>query len=341
MRRSAATLLAVAVLLGTPQAAAAGSFADDDGLPAEGAIEAIARAGITVGCAPGRFCPAATITRGDMAVFLARAFGVREAASSFTDTAGSYAAGAIGGLARTGAVTGCGGTRFCPGGQVTRGEMAVMLGRLLRLPPTASAFSDTAGHFSAPYVGAIAARGITGGCDASRFCPDAPVSRADMAVFLSRALGLPIVPPLAPAPPPVSPLSGQERALEVMVAQARDGGGLPDVLVAPQLSVYARGWSETMAATGSFAHSALGFIDGTSWCWAGENIAWSLGVPIADIAATAHEGLMGSTGHRANILSTRLTHIGVGMATAPDGRVYTTEVFLCATAPLAGERPPG
>lgn len=40
------------------------------------------------------------------------------------------------------------------------------------------------------FVEALAAAGITGGCGAGTFCPDAPVTRGQMAVFLSTALGL-------------------------------------------------------------------------------------------------------------------------------------------------------
>jgi len=36
----------------------------------------------------------------------------------------------------------------------------------------------------------LAASGVTAGCGGGNFCPDAPVTRAQMATFLSRALGL-------------------------------------------------------------------------------------------------------------------------------------------------------
>jgi hypothetical protein len=39
-------------------------------------IEALARSGITSGCAPGQFCPGASITRGEMAAFLSIALGL-------------------------------------------------------------------------------------------------------------------------------------------------------------------------------------------------------------------------------------------------------------------------
>ncbi len=40
------------------------------------------------------------------------------------------------------------------------------------------------------FVEAMAASGLTGGCGAGAFCPDNPVTRGQMAVFLSVALGL-------------------------------------------------------------------------------------------------------------------------------------------------------
>ena len=55
-------------------------------------------------------------------------------------------------------------------------------------------------HFAWRYVESVYARGVTGGCatDPLRFCPDAAVSRAQMAVFLLRAkLGPAYVPPPA------------------------------------------------------------------------------------------------------------------------------------------------
>ena len=38
-------------------------------------------------------------------------------------------------------------------------------------------------------------------------------------------------------------------------------------------------------------------------------------------------GWMDSPGHRANVLSANVTHIGVGLAHAADGTPYWTQVF--------------
>jgi uncharacterized protein YkwD len=49
-------------------------FGDDEHSTHEDAINRLAAAGITAGCAPNRFCPYGTVTRGQMAAFLHRAF---------------------------------------------------------------------------------------------------------------------------------------------------------------------------------------------------------------------------------------------------------------------------
>jgi hypothetical protein len=40
------------------------------------------------------------------------------------------------------------------------------------------------------YIEALAASGITGGCGGGNYCPNSPVTRGQMAVFLAKALGL-------------------------------------------------------------------------------------------------------------------------------------------------------
>ena len=70
--------LAVAIPLLVRQPALAidvnGTFTDDDGNRHEPYIEAIAAAGITTGCTATHYCPSDTVTRAQMASFLARAF---------------------------------------------------------------------------------------------------------------------------------------------------------------------------------------------------------------------------------------------------------------------------
>ena len=56
-------------------------------------------------------------------------------------------------------------------------------------------FADvTPVHFAFAQVEAVANAGITGGCGANVFCPDAPITRGQMAVFIETSLGTTIPP---------------------------------------------------------------------------------------------------------------------------------------------------
>ncbi len=57
--------------------------------------------------------------------------------------------------------------------------------------PGSATFNDVpTNHPFFQYIEALAASGITGGCGPGIYCPDNPVTRGQMAVFLAKALGL-------------------------------------------------------------------------------------------------------------------------------------------------------
>ena len=59
--------------------------------------------------------------------------------------------------------------------------------------PAVATFTDVpTGHPFFQFIEALAASGITGGCNAAppQYCPDAPVTRGQMAVFLAKGFGL-------------------------------------------------------------------------------------------------------------------------------------------------------
>jgi opacity protein-like surface antigen len=94
------------------------------------AINAIAQANISAGCGGGRYCPSATVTRGEMATFLARALNLPTATKDyFWDDNDSPHEASINALAQAGITTGCGAGSFCPSGGLTRAEMATFLVR--------------------------------------------------------------------------------------------------------------------------------------------------------------------------------------------------------------------
>jgi LAS superfamily LD-carboxypeptidase LdcB len=174
-------------------------FTDDDGNALEPFIEWAASKGITAGCAPlhrDLYCPAAAVTRGQMAAFLVAGLKLPPSPgpNRFVDDDGSPFEAKIEALAAAGITSGCdaAGTRFCPDASISRAEMAAMLVAAVQLPVglTVSRFVDDDGSPFEAKIEALAAAGITAGCDqsGSRFCPDQPVTRAEMAVFLFRAL---------------------------------------------------------------------------------------------------------------------------------------------------------
>jgi hypothetical protein len=57
--------------------------------------------------------------------------------------------------------------------------------------PAVATFGDVpTSDFGFQYIEALVAAGITGGCGGGNYCPDSPLTRRQMAIFLSIALGL-------------------------------------------------------------------------------------------------------------------------------------------------------
>lgn len=76
-------------------------------------------------------------------------------------------------------------------GTIRINQVRVLWRRQVSPAPATASFTDVPlGHPQRQFVEALAAAGITGGCGGSNFCPDAPLTRGQMAVFLSVALGL-------------------------------------------------------------------------------------------------------------------------------------------------------
>jgi glucose/arabinose dehydrogenase len=170
-------------------------------------IQAVFDAGITVGCLTRYFCPDRSTTRAEMAVFLLKAkFGAGynpppAQGGVFGDVQpGDFAAAWIEDLFNQGITAGCGNGNYCPNQPISRAEMAVLLLKTSLgagyMPPTetGTVFADVhVGDFAAAWIEDLFNRGISGGCDSvPNFCPTRPVSRAEMAVFLTLTFGLPL-----------------------------------------------------------------------------------------------------------------------------------------------------
>ncbi|MCP4307092.1 MAG: hypothetical protein GY788_19920 [bacterium] len=112
-------------------------FIDDDDSIFQDDIAKLAAAGITRGCNPPantEFCPNDSVTRGEMAAFMVRAFNLTDdgGGNKFIDDDGSIFEDDIAKLAAAGITRGCNppaNTEFCPDGLVTRGAMAAFMHR--------------------------------------------------------------------------------------------------------------------------------------------------------------------------------------------------------------------
>lgn len=172
----------------------------------ESAITSIFNAGITSGCGGGLYCPASTVTREQMAVFLLK--GMHGSLYTPPPASGIFAdvpiidlyAPWIEQLYAEGITGGCSlaPLSYCPDNNVTREQMAVFLLRAdhgpLYTPPAGTGVMFLDVPFTNTYVSWIerlAVQGVTSGCGGGNYCPNDAVSRAQMAVFLKNIFGLP------------------------------------------------------------------------------------------------------------------------------------------------------
>jgi uncharacterized protein YkwD/uncharacterized membrane protein required for colicin V production len=112
-----------------------------------------------------------------------------------------------------------------------------------------------------------------------------------------------------------------ETAMLALVNQERTSRGLPALEMDPELRLVARAHADDMFKRGYFAHDTPEGVDpfdrmrdaNIIFGLAGENLALA---PTLDIA---HNGLMNSPGHRANILKDGFNKVGIGVL---DGGIY-------------------
>ena len=169
-------------------------------------IQRLYNAGITTGCSqsPLRYCPEQAVTRAEMAIFLERSKGTFNPPQGtgiiFADVSRfDWYVDWVELLYADEITTGCATNplSFCPNKAVTRAEMAVFLLRTKYgadfEPPAASGyFADVHqdNYWAADYIEQLYQDGITTGCGGGNFCPERPVTRAEMAAFIMRAFDL-------------------------------------------------------------------------------------------------------------------------------------------------------
>lgn len=141
--------------------------------------------------------------------------------------------------------------------------------------------------------------------------------------------------PVAQKPAATPAVSGdyaafQKRVVELVNAE-RAKNGLNPLKMNAQVNKTATLKSQDMAKLGYFDHNSPTYGSpfdmmkkyGISYRTAGENIAMGQTTP-----EQVMKGWMNSPGHRANILKSSFTEIGVGVAKNSSGRLYWTQQFI-------------
>jgi peptidoglycan hydrolase-like protein with peptidoglycan-binding domain len=111
-----------------------------------------------------------------------------------------------------------------------------------------------------------------------------------------------------------------EDSLTARLNGARSDQGLPSLTPRSDLVAVARAQATRMADSGTLYHNPNLTTDVTNWRWVGENVGYAPDVQ------TVHVAFMNSDAHRANILDTDFTEVGVGVVERGD-RVWVAEVF--------------
>jgi hypothetical protein len=166
-------------------------------------IEALFHHSVTGGVGPGLYGPAGATTRDQMAVFLLRAMNPTlnpppcVPPNLFADVPEtSPFCRWIEEIASRGISSGCGGGNYCPIQPVSREQMAVFV--LRAWDPTVNpapcgtpVFADVpAGSPFCRWIEELARMGIVTGCGGGNYCPTQPVTREQMAVFITATFGL-------------------------------------------------------------------------------------------------------------------------------------------------------
>jgi uncharacterized protein YkwD len=162
--------------------------------------------------------------------------------------------------------------------------------------------------------------------------PEGPGKLLQLRVEVGQPLPRELVFEIPEVEPPLASVDEAEALAAALLARDREEAGAGPLVIDPALSAIARRHSEEMRELGYFGHRspqsglpadrlrAAGYLAGVS----AENLAKN------DSVIDAQASLLASVGHRANLLSERFTHVGVGIARADEGgqiQWYVTQLF--------------
>jgi hypothetical protein len=150
----------------------------------------------------------------------------------------------------------------------------------------------------------------------------------------------PLAPPVAgyPDAPRTTAVDGVcEGELHKLHDEARAAARLPVLREDPAFDQVARAWAFSLARSGTLAHnpSFASQIARTVPTW--QRITENVGY--APTAARMHQAYMSSSGHRANILDSRVQRVAIGCVRDGSGRLWSTVNFVGASTSIADRRP--
>ena len=136
---------------------------------------------------------------------------------------------------------------------------------------------------------------------------------------------------------PLSAASGASATVADAIALVHASRGTTDLGERSDLDAVAQRHAERMAAENRLYHNPSLGREVTGYELVGENVG--VGPELGPI----HQAFMESPSHRANILDTRFTEIGIGLATGADGALWIVQVFrqpiVVAAAPAPAPAP--
>ena len=337
------------------EAAESAGFADAVGSFAENEINCIFHYGITKGRTATRFSTGETISRWQMALFLAR--GARAAGivlpanprrQDFRDIGGlsREARWAVNALSGAGIMPGVSAFSFEPNAGVTRASMATLLDGFLRaavigeggtdpekITPDDNVFTDIDRVSVATYnaIRRIYELDITKGQTETRFAPDGLVTRAQMAAFIARTLSHTTARPAGLSLQASSDeVSGSEGSVELVVS-VRDRNFQPVVDAVVDL-FYSSEPRQAFRSDGTCDAGRVISVDGSRPCVIdyGDSLTDELGdivaISYAPISATTLWAWTGRLQDRFDEDSTAAQSLEIGYIPAPAQMLVTDDL---------------
>ena len=118
------------------------------------------------------------------------------------------------------------------------------------------------------------------------------------------------------------------------INELRADKGLGPLTVDPELTAIARAWTARMVARGDISHNPrLGAAVTSDWNKLGENVGTG---PDVDDLFTA---FVRSPHHYVNLVDPSFTRVGIAVAVAPDGSLFTTHDFAAVAGPAPAATP--